>query len=105
MSACKSISPDSLSGRFSKVGKDYSYYLNIRTDSTFTFEIKVQGGNPECIGKVFYYPPDSIKLICDEETEILIMLSNGYMNERERTVEIINKNKLKIGKVKLRRRK
>lgn len=101
---CKVNTPYDLKGSFSKIGKDYSYKLDIGSDSTFTFGIKVQDARPECTGKILYFLPDSVRLICNEE-DVYAMLGNGYLNERENLVKVISRNKLKVRGINLKRQK
>lgn len=78
------------------------YHLNLNADHTFNLKIHGHDYRPECIGK-WEQIGDTIFLKCNEEKDIGIMLSGGYMNQREYTFKIKSKNILKLDKVVLKR--
>lgn len=80
------------------------YTLVLNKDNTFSFDIKVQDGNPKCKGNWKIEGNEFLMLEC-VETNVFEALTNGYMNQREHTIQIINKNKLKLNNVVLKRKK
>lgn len=86
----------------SKNGFNYEYTLKLNKDNSFFLSHKVHGANPQCKGQ-WKQSEDTIFLTCNEENEVSIMLSNGYMNEREYTLKVISNNKIKINNIILKR--
>lgn len=79
------------------------YFLELKTDNVFKLKIQGHDYRPECIG-VWEHKGDTLFLKCNEEKDISIMLSSGYMNQREFKVTIKNRNKLKLDNVVLKRK-
>lgn len=73
------------------------YTLNLQPNS-FSLNFKGQDYNPECTGS-WLKKGDSLFLKCKEEKDIGIVLSSGYMNQRDHTIKILSRNKLKLYKV------
>lgn len=96
-------------GTFYKLdkGKHFStsYTLELKSDSTFVFIIKVKDGQPQCDGIWEIVNDKYILLKCGEITDITETLTNGYMSKREHEINIINKNKLRYNDVVLKRKK
>lgn len=101
--SCKSpaVSQD-LHGRYQRKGKDYQYDLTLNSDSTFTLVKKYFEVNAKCSGKWHLVSDTVLLLRCDDE-ELSAKLQSGYMTERETRVIVINKKKLRIDKVIVRR--
>ena len=85
-----------------KYGFTTLYILIINEDNTFSFNIKIQGGNPKCDGKWKIIDKKFLVLECEEAT-MLETLTNAYMNQRLHVVHIVNKNKLKYDNIVLKR--
>lgn len=108
--SCKSlmVEQDVIYGTFYKLdkGKDFSssYTLELNQDGSFVFEIKLHMANPQCKGK-WRMVDNEIFLECEEITDPTKMISGAYMNKREHTLLIVNKNKLKYDDVVLKRKK
>lgn len=91
-------------GTYQKEGTDFFYSLKLDTkDSTFVLTKKYFEVNSSCIGK-WQRKGDTIFLKCNEEKDIAVLLSGGYMSQREYTIKIQSKNKLKLDKVVLKRK-
>lgn len=109
-STSKVINSTELIGRFYAEyegfikGTSMRYYLDLGANNVFYFEIKGHDYSPQCTGK-WEQKGNIIFLKCDEEEYIGVLVSTGYMKQRERTIKIQNKDKLKLGKVILRRKK
>lgn len=78
------------------------YSLELKTDNVFKLKMQRHGYQPECVG-IWEHKNDTIFLKCNEEKDIAIMLSSGYMNQREYKVVVKNRNKLKLNNVVLRK--
>lgn len=79
------------------------YSLELKTNNVFKLKIQGHDYRPECIG-VWEHKGDSIFLKCNEEKDIAIMLSNGYMNQLEFKGTIKNRNELELDNVVLKRK-
>jgi len=84
-------------------GTSTRYYLELSADNVFYFEMRGSGYRPECTGR-WEQKGNILFLKCKEENDIAAMLSSDYMNQREHTIKILNKDKLKLGKIILRRK-
>ena len=84
-------------------GTSTTYYLELSTDNIFYFEMRGSGYSPQCTGK-WEQKGNILYLKCDEEKDFLVLLSTAYMNQREHTIKIQSKDKLKYGKIVLRRK-
>lgn len=73
------------------------YKLKIQPNS-FSLNFKGQDYNPECTGS-WLKNGDTLFLKCKEENNIDILLSSGYMNQREYCIKILSRNKLELDKV------
>ncbi len=108
-STSKTISNSDFTGSFYGTSAGHipntsvQYFLELNTDITFNLKINGHDYLPQCTGQ-WERKGDTIFLKCNEEKDIGIMLSNGYMNQREFMVEIKNKNKLKLDKTVLKRK-
>jgi hypothetical protein len=92
-----------LHGTYLAKGKDYYYSLILNPDNTFLLKIKYQDAVPECSGNWRYFTKDTLELTCSALNDIAKSLTNGYMTERNHKVGVINKNKLKLDNVVLRK--
>ena len=99
--SCKSFSQN-VQGVYSKNGTDYQYHLNLK-DSSFTLTQIYFEVNSTCKGKWKYIAKDTILLLCDNE-DLSAKLQSGYMSERERKLVVLNKKKLQLGEVVLKRK-
>ena len=86
-------------------GKDFEHNLLLKTDSTFVLQRKYIDTNPKCEGIWFYKSPNTILLKCTDNEELIEKLSTGYMSQRDNTIVIVTKNKLKLENVVLKRKK
>lgn len=103
-SSCKTVSvSQSMQGQYHKEGKDYVYDLSLNNDSSFTFTKKYFEVNSTCSGKWYYLSADTILLKCDD-VGLSEKLQSGYMAERERKAIVLNKGKIKIDEVILKRK-
>ena len=73
------------------------YTLSLKPNS-FSLNFKGQDYNPECTGS-WLKKGDSLFLKCKEEKDIGILLSSSYMNQRDYTVKILSRNKLRLDKI------
>ena len=80
------------------------YNLELKPDSLFYFNIKIQDANPGCEG-TWSLSHDTLLLKCDNVETITDMLSSGYMNKREHKFRIISKNRLKYEDITVLKRK
>jgi hypothetical protein len=87
-----------LAGNYSKRGKDFKYTLVLHTDSSFSFTKEYFEVISKCEGK-WKKLSDKFLLLSCGETTLAEKLQEGYMNQRETTVQLFKNNKLKIGKV------
>lgn len=98
----RTLTNTDMEGSFFAIIKGHSntnvqYLLNIQPDS-FSLNLKGQDYNTLCSGS-WLKKEDTIFLKCKEEKDIGILLSSGYMNQREYTVKILSINKLELHKV------
>ncbi|HEX8575495.1 MAG TPA: hypothetical protein VF677_04295 [Flavobacterium sp.] len=103
------ISNNDLKGNFYGISAGHipntsiQYFLELNADNTFNLKINGHDYRPECTGK-WQQKSDTIILKCNEEKDIGIVLSSGYMNQREFMIKVKNKKKLKLDKVVLNRK-
>lgn len=103
LASCKTVSfSQNIQGRYYIEGRDYQYSLSLNNDSSFTFTKKYFEGSSTCQGNWHFLSKDTLLLTCDE-ADLSAKLQSGYMTERERKVIVLNKNKLKIDNVVLKR--
>jgi len=108
--SCKaqSLVQKAIYGTFYKLDKDKhfsaSYTLKLNSDSTFSFLIKVQDGQPQCNGTWELLEDGFILLKCGEVADVTETLTNAYMSKREHKILIMSKNKLKYNDIVLKRR-
>lgn len=101
--SCKStLVYEDLKGEYIREGKDYTYKLKIMGDSTFSLVTQSIHARSGCEGKFRYLSNDTLLLKCNEEP-LSAQLARGYMADREKKVIILNKNKLKLGQVVMKR--
>jgi hypothetical protein len=79
------------------------YFLDLKSNNTFNFRVKGHDYAPECFG-MWQLKGDSLILICDNESDISILLSSGYMNQRKFKFKVKSKRKLTIDRVVLNRK-
>lgn len=70
-------------GTYEASGRDFTYRLSLRSDSTFTLLERVQDGRPECSGQWRLIAKDTVLLKCSDVESLSNKLSNGYMSKRE----------------------
>lgn len=85
-----------------KYGFTTLYTLVLNKDNTFSFSIKVQDGNQKCKGNWKIEDNEFLILECGD-TNTFEILTNGYMDQREYIMQIINENKLKYIDIVLKR--
>ncbi len=78
------------------------YFLELKNDSNFLFKISGHDYSSVCSG-IWEKKNDLLFLKCKEEKNVATILSSGYMSQREFKIEILNKNKLKLDKIILKR--
>ncbi|OJV52488.1 MAG: hypothetical protein BGO31_07510 [Bacteroidetes bacterium 43-16] len=78
-----------------------NYVLEL-TDSTFNLKINGHDYNPECNGK-WEIKNHILVLLCNEENDLGIILSSGYMNQQKFILNIKDKNTLILNNVVLKR--
>lgn len=93
-----------ISGEYYSDGKDYKYSLVLEADSTFLLEQQNLDVVTKCQGIWYQVSKDTVLLKCGREASSRF-LSSGYMEDREKKIVLVNKNKIQIGKVFLKRRK
>ena len=98
----KKIKDIDLCGSFYAIAKGHyntsvQYNLNLQPNG-FSLNVKGQDYNLECTGS-WLKKGDTLFLKCKEEKDIGILLSNGYMQQRDRTIKILTRNKLELDKV------
>lgn len=91
-------SRNSLGGNYYARAKDYSYTLKLSEDGTFSLTQKYTDVNSSCDGTWKKVDDDTLLLTCSP-AKFPEQIQGGYMSEREKTVEVINSRKLKIGNV------
>ena len=79
-----------------------NYMLKIMPDS-FCLNILGQDYDIICTGRLIN-KKDFLLLKCREEKDIDVLLSNGYSNKREYIVKILNRKKIKLDEVILKRK-
>jgi len=101
--SCKSISRlQNADGQYYAKGRDYSYSLWLEVNSSFVFTQKYFEVNSTCQGKWKYLSKDTILLQCNED--LSAKLQSGYMSTRVRKIIVLNKNRLQIDKIVLKRK-
>lgn len=98
--SCKSFEKG-IEGRFVKSSQDYNYTLNINNDSTFSLITQSIHARSGCTGR-WELKKDTLILKCGEEP-FPAQISSGYMNEREKQIRVINRNKIKYEQIVMRR--
>ena len=105
-SSLKNVTNENVDGYYSAKVKKHGftslYTLVLNKDNTFSFNIKVHGGNPKCNG-IWKIIDNNLLLEC-EEVDVYEALTSGYMSKRENIMHVINKNKLKYNDIILKRR-
>ena len=91
-------------GEYAIKGKDYEIYLNLRSDSSFTYREKNMEVMSEAKGRWKYNSTDTIYLIRDTVVPLPEMLSSGYMKNAPDKVVIQNRGEVKIGANTLKRK-
>lgn len=91
------------SGMRKTMGFKYQYILELNQNGTFYFRIIVQDAMPQCRGKWRLENNKFIILDCYEALAWEKM-TNGYMNNRNYIIKILNKDKLKCDNVVLKRK-
>lgn len=108
-STTKNMNYDSMIGKFHGKHPGFSkgtytqYNLELKQDSTFYFQIKGHDYSPECKG-LWSLSNDTLLLKCNEEKDVSVLLSSGYMNQREFRIRVLNKDKLELDNVNLKRK-
>lgn len=91
-----------LVGNYLKRGKDFTYTLILNADSTFNFRKTYFEAESKCDGKWKKLSDKSLLLNCGESS-LAEKLQSGYMTQRHTQVQVLKSNRLKIGKVILRK--
>src|SRR5829696_5911565 len=91
-----------LPGNYSRKGKDFTYRLNLNSDSTFNFHQTYFESDSKCVGKWHIISNNTILLKCAEGS-LPEQLQSGYMSQRDIYGLIINKRKIRVGNEKLRK--
>jgi hypothetical protein len=95
-------------GKYYKLVRDKdfstSYTIELKADSTFKLSIKIFEGRPQCEGKWKSIGEKLILLKCYEDNNPYEALTNGYMSQKEHTIKIINKNRIKFNDFVLKRK-
>ncbi len=81
-------------GHYISSGADYRHSLTLTSDSTFVLQMKYQDAFPECRGRWTISALDSLLLACDSVESLSIMLSSGYMRERNIYMRLYSSNTL-----------
>jgi len=87
-----------------KRGYDQVISLTLHKDSVFILSDKWFEINSTCTGKWFVVSKDTIVLRCFDE-KFPAQISSGYLNEREKKIIVLGKNKLKLDNSFLKRSK
>jgi len=87
----------SLAGSYQRVGRDYTYLLILRKDSTFAYSEQYQPYLSICDGKWSSKSEDSLMLECSDE-HYLAKATVGYMGQRDHRFRVLSRKKLKMGK-------
>jgi hypothetical protein len=95
-SSCKT--DKSISGFYSKVGKDYIVSLEIKKDHRFILKEEAFEVNSVNQGNWYHLSKDTILLRLDT-TSVFVTLQNSYRSERRPKVIILNNQELKIDNV------
>src|SRR5690554_4553171 len=91
----KSLKYDNLLGKFYAIypglteNTNYRYFLELKKDSTFYFQINLHDASPRCKG-LWSVSNDILLMKCSNVENIGDMLSNAYMNQREFTLIVID---------------
>ena len=96
LSGCAaSLSQNSVVGNYYTKGKNYSYSLQLNTDSTFQLIIQDMEVKSSCDGTWRMVGDDTILLKCFPPNPSE-QLQGGYMSNRERKIAVLNNRKLRI---------
>ncbi len=98
--SCKNLE-GGIEGMFVRKTKNYNYSLTINNDSTFSLITQSIHARSGCAGK-WELIKDTLVLRCNEES-FPAQISSGYMNEREKRIRVINRNKIKYERIVMRR--
>lgn len=98
--SCKGLEKG-IEGTFVKKSKDYNYTLNINNDSTFSLITQSIYARSGCTGK-WELKKDTLILKCSEEP-FPAQISSGYMNDREKRIRVLSRNKIKYQQIVMRR--
>lgn len=107
-STSKVLNDETLIGKFEGTSKGLfpntstQYFLELNRNNIFNFRIKGHDYSPKCIGR-WEHKGDTLFLKCNEEKDVAVLLSSGYMNQREFFIKIKSKNKLQLDNVVLKR--
>lgn len=99
--SCKSL-PINSDGEYYLTGADFSYRVTLNKDSTFVLSQSGLESISKCVGKWHYLSKDTISLDCDPEDNYAKIKSN-YLQQRNQKLIVINKNKLKLNGLILKR--
>jgi hypothetical protein len=93
-----------LIGNYSRTEKDFKYDLQLSAGNTFSLTQKYFEVVSKCSGKWTQLSTDTLLLKCNDATDVAETLLRGYMSEREKKVIVLNRNKLRLGQVILKRK-
>lgn len=89
-------------GYYYKKGKGYRCSVTLNKDSTFLFTKKYFEADSKCNGKWYFLTKDTLLLKC-KDAALYDELISGYIRERNFKAILINKNKLKVDNITLKK--
>jgi len=93
-----------LAGYYVKEGKDYKWGLLLNGDSTFVLRFQGFEVDSWCRGVCQYKSNSAYLLRCKVSTEPFEELGSGYMQVKEHEVKILNKKKVSMDGIVLKKR-
>lgn len=81
---------------FTRKGKDYIYELTLNPDGTCIYSKSFPHLSKECNCHWLLHDKKELIIECDEEDDLIVTLTEGYMSDRNHVATIINYRKLKI---------
>ncbi len=90
-------------GRFASASCDNNTEIEFKANGTFVLTQKSIEIEKSCKGEWCWYLPNRIIINCENELEVIRVLSNGYMETPKDSILIIGKRKIKMGNIILRK--
>jgi len=90
-------------GRFASTSCDNSTEIEFKANGTFVLTQKSIDIEKSCKGEWYWYLPNRIIINCENELELIQVLSSGYMETPKDSILIIDKRKIKMGNIILRK--